>query len=237
MMKEKTTKTGDQRSRRVSGRPRKRWMPMTADGVGQVLRRAAARDRHHEAAHPDVGGERDDEGVHPQLTTRKPLMRADEAADGERDEQRDRQRQPFRLRVRSRCRCRAMQNRMPTAMAASASTDSTERSMWPAMSVSDRPIAMMPTKVDCSMMLSEDAELEKVRDQDREDAEHDGQHEPDEIVEDELDRRALARPIPPGRWPWRCGRSWGALRALSARKALPPGTSLWSRERHRCRPK
>jgi hypothetical protein len=38
-------------------------------------------------------------------------------------------------------------------IAASAITDSIERSMWPAISVSDRPTAMMPTKVDCSRML------------------------------------------------------------------------------------
>ena len=40
-----------------------------------------------------------------------------------------------------------------TTIAASAITDSIDRSMWPAISVSDRPTAMMPTKVDCSRML------------------------------------------------------------------------------------
>ena len=33
----------------------------------QILRRTPAGDRHHQAAHPDIGGERDDEGVHLEL--------------------------------------------------------------------------------------------------------------------------------------------------------------------------
>ena len=45
------------------------------------------------------------------------------------------------------------QNRMPVIMAVSAATDSTDRSMLPAMMTMARPIAMTPTKVDCSMML------------------------------------------------------------------------------------
>ena len=69
---------------------------------------------------------------------------------------------------------------------------------WPAMmTMSDRPIAMTPTKVDCSMMLSEDADLEEVRDRQREDGEHDDQHEPDEIVENELDGASPAGVIMP----------------------------------------
>jgi hypothetical protein len=38
-------------------------------------------------------------------------------------------------------------------MAAKAITDSTERSMWPAMMQNDRPIAIRPTKVACCRML------------------------------------------------------------------------------------
>ena len=48
----------------------------------------------------------------------------------------------------------AEQNRMPTAMALSAATDSTERSMWPAMITSARPIDMTPSTLDASMMLA-----------------------------------------------------------------------------------
>ena len=45
------------------------------------------------------------------------------------------------------------QNRMPVIIAVRPATDSTERSMLPAMMTMARPIAMTPTKVDCSMML------------------------------------------------------------------------------------
>jgi len=45
-------------------------------------------------------------------------------------------------------------NRMPMTIAASAMTDSTERSMYPAMISSDSPIASVATKVDCSTMLA-----------------------------------------------------------------------------------
>ena len=48
----------------------------------------------------------------------------------------------------------AEQNRMPTAMALKAATDSTERSMWPAMMTSARPIDMMPSTLEASMMLA-----------------------------------------------------------------------------------
>ncbi len=43
---------------------------------------------------------------------------------------------------------------MPVTMAVSAATDSTDRSMLPAMMTMARPIAMTPTKVDCSTMLA-----------------------------------------------------------------------------------
>ena len=46
------------------------------------------------------------------------------------------------------------QNNMPVIMAASAAVDSTDRSMWPAMMTMARPIAITPTKVDCSTMLA-----------------------------------------------------------------------------------
>ena len=46
------------------------------------------------------------------------------------------------------------QNRMPVIMAESAATDSTDRSMWPAMMTMARPMAMTPTKVEASMMLA-----------------------------------------------------------------------------------
>ena len=70
---------------------------MTRIESGKVLDRAAAGERHHQAAHPDVGGERDDEGVHLQLDD-------EEAVDARRSapptasamQERDRQRQPFR---------------------------------------------------------------------------------------------------------------------------------------------
>ena len=75
------------------------------------------------------------------------------------------------------------------AIAASAATDSTERSMWPAMITMARPIAMMPTKVDCSTMLAKMPIWKELRDGEREDRQHDDQHEPDEIVEHELDHR------------------------------------------------
>ena len=43
---------------------------------------------------------------------------------------------------------------MPTAMALSAATDSTERSMWPDMMTSANPIDMTPSTLDASMMLA-----------------------------------------------------------------------------------
>ena len=46
------------------------------------------------------------------------------------------------------------QNRMPVTMAVRPATDSTDRSMLPAMMTMARPIAMTPTNVDCSMMLA-----------------------------------------------------------------------------------
>jgi hypothetical protein len=46
------------------------------------------------------------------------------------------------------------QKRMPVTMAVRAATDSTDKSMWPAMMTMARPMAMTPTKVDCSMMLA-----------------------------------------------------------------------------------
>ena len=78
-------------------------------------------------------------------------------------------------------------------MAASASTDSTERSMWPAMMTSARPIAMMPTKVDCSMMLTKMPIWKKFGIEEREDDQHDDQDEPDEVVEHEFDRARWLR--------------------------------------------
>ena len=81
------------------------------------------------------------------------------------------------------------QNRMPVTMAVSAATDSTDRSMLPAMMTMARPIAMTPTKVDCSTMLAKMPIWKKLRNGDREDRQHDDQHEPDEIVENELDER------------------------------------------------
>ena len=46
------------------------------------------------------------------------------------------------------------QNNMPVIMAASAAVDSTDRSMWPAMMTMASPMAITPTKVDCSTMLA-----------------------------------------------------------------------------------
>ena len=76
---------------------------------------------------------------------------------------------------------------MPVTMAVSAAIDSTDRSMWPAMMTMARPIAMTPTKVDCSMMLAKMPIWKKFGIEDRENGQHDNQHEPDEIVEHELD--------------------------------------------------
>jgi hypothetical protein len=81
----------------------------------------------------------------------------------------------------------AEQKTMPTAMALSAATDSTDRSMWPAMITSARPIDMTPRTVDCLDDVGEDADLEVVRDEDREDRQHREQDEPDEVVEHELE--------------------------------------------------
>ena len=57
------------------------------------------------------------------------------------------------------CNCRPMpmpaeQKRIPTAIALSAATDSTDRSMWPAMITSASPIDMTPRTLDASMMLA-----------------------------------------------------------------------------------
>ena len=48
----------------------------------------------------------------------------------------------------------AEQNRMPTAIAPSAATDSTERSICPEMITSASPIDMTPSTLDASMMLA-----------------------------------------------------------------------------------
>ena len=77
-----------------------------------------------------------------------------------------------------------------TIIAASAITDSIDRSMCPAISVSDRPTAMMPTKVDCSRMLRKMPIWRKFGIVEREGRQHDDEDEPDQIVEDELDRAA-----------------------------------------------
>ncbi len=48
----------------------------------------------------------------------------------------------------------AEQKMMPTAIAERAATDSTERSMWPAMITRARPIDMTPRTEEASMMLA-----------------------------------------------------------------------------------
>ena len=111
------------RSRRVSGTPSRRWIAERRGSLGQVLGRAAAGDGEHQAAHPDVGGERDDEGVDLEPDDEEAVERADQRADGSASSERHRQRQPGRVELQGRCRCRAEQNRMPTAMAASAVTE------------------------------------------------------------------------------------------------------------------
>ena len=84
---------------------------------------------------------------------------------------------------------------MPVTMAVRAATDSTERSMLPAMMTMARPIAMTPTKVDCSMMLAKMPIWKKFGIAEREDGQHDDEHEPDEIVEHELDQRPRWREL------------------------------------------
>ena len=77
-------------------------------------------------------------------------------------------------------------------MAASAAVDSTDRSMWPAMMTMARPIAMTPTKVDCSTMLAKMPIWKKFGTKSEKTTSTSDQHEPDEIVEHELGRCALA---------------------------------------------
>ena len=72
-------------------------------------------------------------------------------------------------------------------MAASAATDSTERSIWPAMMTRARPIDMTPSTLDCLDDVGEDAGLEIIGNEGREDRQDNQQHEPDEIVEDEFE--------------------------------------------------
>ena len=64
--------------------------------------------------------------------------------------------------------------------------------MWPAMMTMARPIAMTPTKVDCSMMLAKMPIWKKFGTTARKHDQHHGQHEPDEVVEHEFDHCALA---------------------------------------------
>ena len=77
-------------------------------------------------------------------------------------------------------------------MAPSAATDSTERSMWPAMMTMARPIGHDADEGRLLDDVGEDADLEEVRHEEREDRQHHQQHEPDEIVEDEFGDGLLA---------------------------------------------
>ena len=63
-------------------------------------------------------------------------------------------REPGRAPAPVRPRPRRCRRSAPRVIAASAITDLIERSICPAISVSDSPTAMIPTKVDCSRMLS-----------------------------------------------------------------------------------
>ena len=87
------------------------------------------------------------------LTVKKPLRRPMSAAHRERDGSDTGSTSHSGVSVRPRPMPRE-QNNMPVTMAASAAVDSTERSMWPAMMTMARPIAITPTKVDCSTMLA-----------------------------------------------------------------------------------
>ena len=141
----------------------------------------------------DVGGERDDEGVDAEADDEEAVERADDDAD---------RRAPSRATPGRTSHAGSSASPPPappvpkisaTTIAASAITDSIDRSMWPAISVSDRPTAMMPTKVDCSRMLRKMPICRKFGIVAEKTASDDDQDEPDEVVEDELDRDAAAR--------------------------------------------
>ena len=85
-----------------------------------------------------------------------------------------------------------------TAIAASAITDSIERSICPAISVSDRPTAMMPTKVDCSRMLRKMPICKNFGMNGREARQRDQQDDPDQIVEHEGRAAAGGGPVRSG---------------------------------------
>ncbi len=70
-----------------------------ADGRSKVLRRAAAGDGQHDAAHPDVAGEGDDEGVHLHLDDEEAVDEPDGAAYGKGDEEGCGNSQPVRRQL------------------------------------------------------------------------------------------------------------------------------------------
>ena len=119
-------------------------------------------------------------------------MRADDDADRERHRERHRERQPGRL------------EREPAAGAAGAE-DQRHRHRGERHHRFDRQVHVAGDQrqrqadgddADEGRLLEdveEDADLEEVRDGQREDRQHDDQDEPDEVVEHELDRRPPAR--------------------------------------------
>lgn len=90
----------------------------------------------------------------------------------------------------------AEQNRMPTAIAESAATDSTERSMWPAMITSDRPMESTPRTLDASMMLAKMPSWKKFGTKIEKTIKTKSSMNQDEVVEHELDPRRARGVIP-----------------------------------------
>ena len=118
-----------------------------AEIVRQAVHRAAAGQHQAEAADRDVGRERDDEGVDLEADHQHAVERAGRRAEANASSSVS---QGSSSSPDAEPRVAASQ---AASIAANAITDSTDRSMWPAMMQNDRPIAIRPTKVACCRML------------------------------------------------------------------------------------
>ena len=91
-------------------------------------------------------------------------------------------------------------------------TDSTDRSMCPAMMQNDRPIAMMPDEGGVLQDVDEDADLEEAIDGERQHDQEDREDQPHQVIQERVQQRGTAR---------REGWSYAVRASRHARSSLP----------------
>ncbi len=190
----------------------------------QILRRAAAGDRNHQAPNPNVGGERHDKGIHLEPHHQQAVEHADDPPDDQRQPKRNRNHQP--LRRESNTEPDTARAKQDAGHHRGQRRDRFHGQVHVARDdnngETDRHHANKGRLFD---NVGEDADLEKIRDRNREHRQHDDQHEPDEVVEEELDKRpAIAREsgtqlrrAAPG-----AGCSGGCLIVVHSLRLIPP---------------